>query len=531
MRSTRLIFLLFAIWSGVCAYAADQGTNSIRATIKHYDGTVLFEDGKPRRPSPLASDDFFLGENDVLTIVIEQTNPLLFTYEIKDGPPVPSESYAAALGFKTLLDSVVAFLPTSQTGLQRGELPSGAEAVLAAAGFDAAFVQSYAANVDAIDTALKSIPSLVSKSALTWDDAIDVRRTALGWTAVLDQTERQIATIKKADKALYDFARTQLASGVSGTNGSGGNANSGGTNSNNAAGNNSGAAGNNASAAGNSASAAANSNNAGANTTTGTANDAFRATGGGTNPIVDVNSQTTLTSISGVGAGPLELALNYMARHTDDVERAIPALRQFQKAASGIGQSVEKSGIRASVKEHRPQVVTIASKTDAPALPATAKPKPGTYTFTVKADAAVDYEFVEPAVVYSLVEREDWDTRATSDGKFEIFRNDDGDEINGTTVAGMLSITPRSWKDWSFAPSAQIGFSPVKDRFGIFGGFSFKIFDLFKIGGGIAYQQTEKLSSSQQPGQRLDSADDLDIEIEPDTGFYFGITVDLGKKR
>jgi hypothetical protein len=218
-------------------------------------------------------------------------------------------------------------------------------------------------------------------------------------------------------------------------------------------------------------------------------------------------------------------ALNFAVHRVPEVRTGITTARDFMTVAAKIGEPVAFESVPFGFKQDQHPFLTI-TKVAASADAATAsKLKEGKFTFNIEPGGVVNFE-VEPAVLYSLVEKEDWSTEALTDGTHKIVRKSSGD-INGFSLGAMLSVIPRRWSHFDFTPSFQFGISPVSDRFGIFAGPSFRIYDLFTIGGGIAYQQTERLDKSQHEDQLLPKADDLKIDIRPETGFYFTISVDL----
>jgi hypothetical protein len=131
-------------------------------------------------------------------------------------------------------------------------------------------------------------------------------------------------------------------------------------------------------------------------------------------------------------------------------------------------------------------------------------------------------------VIYSLVELPECGV-ATEGDTITIVRKDEGDEVNGLTVGGVLSIVPRGWSDPTFGGSIDVGLSPVKDKLGIFVGLSLRLYDVASLGAGIAYQQTEELAGDLEVDQVIDSADELKTETGFKAGAYISLTVKLGQ--
>jgi hypothetical protein len=160
---------------------------------------------------------------------------------------------------------------------------------------------------------------------------------------------------------------------------------------------------------------------------------------------------------------------------------------------------------------------------------ATAKGKPGKYNFAVFPYSPADFS-VGPALIYSFIETEDFGTK-TENGKITIVRKDSGNQLNGLTVGAMLSITPRIWSNPAFRRSIQVGASPVKDKIGLFLGGSVQFFNQLSIGGGLAYQQAERLAKNLTLGQEIGSEDKLKTNIVFKPGFYLTITLEFGGKK
>jgi len=155
--------------------------------------------------------------------------------------------------------------------------------------------------------------------------------------------------------------------------------------------------------------------------------------------------------------------------------------------------------------------------------------KPGKYSFTVSPYSPVALS-VGPAMIYSFIETENFGTK-TENGKILIVRKDSGNQVNGLTVGAMLSITPRSWSNPAFRGSIQIGASPVKDKIGLFLGGGVQFFNQLSIGGGIAYQQAQRLAKNLTVGQEIASEDKLKTNIVFKSGFYLTVTLDFGGKK
>jgi hypothetical protein len=152
--------------------------------------------------------------------------------------------------------------------------------------------------------------------------------------------------------------------------------------------------------------------------------------------------------------------------------------------------------------------------------------KPGKYSFTVSPYSPVHYS-VGPAAIYSFIETENFGTK-TEGGKILIVRKDSGNQVNGLTVGAMLSITPRAWSNPAFRGSIQVGASPVKDKIGLFLGGGVQFFNQLSIGGGIAYQQAQRLGKGLTVGQEISSEDKLKTNVIFKPGFYLTVTVGIG---
>ena len=95
----------------------------------------------------------------------------------------------------------------------------------------------------------------------------------------------------------------------------------------------------------------------------------------------------------------------------------------------------------------------------------------------------------------------------------------------------MLSITPRAWSNPAFRGSIQLGASPVKDKIGLFLGGGIQFFNQLSIGGGIAYQQAQRLAPGLALNQEIASEDKLKTNVIFKSGFYLTITLDFGAKK
>jgi hypothetical protein len=155
--------------------------------------------------------------------------------------------------------------------------------------------------------------------------------------------------------------------------------------------------------------------------------------------------------------------------------------------------------------------------------------KPGQYSFTVSPYSPVHFS-VGPAVIYSFIETENFGTK-TESGKILIVRKDSGNQVNGLTVGAMLSITPRAWSNPALRGSIQVGASPVKDKIGLFLGGGVQFFNQLSIGGGIAYQQAQRLAKGLAVGQEISSEDKLKTNVIFKPGFYLTVTLGLGGTR
>src|SRR5436309_7048400 len=177
------------------------------------------------------------------------------------------------------------------------------------------------------------------------------------------------------------------------------------------------------------------------------------------------------------------------------VREMMAALKSFDDAAKGIQVPMifpPPIQFDAAHDSHGIFEIALASGNEDIAKGAKVEGKPGKYPFTLVPYSPVDLS-VGPAAIYSFIETQEYGTK-TENGKITIVRKDSGNQVNGLTVGAMLSITPRAWSNPAFRGSIQMGASPVKDKIGLFLGGGIQFFNL-SIGGGIAYQQAQRLAS------------------------------------
>jgi hypothetical protein len=231
---------------------------------------------------------------------------------------------------------------------------------------------------------------------------------------------------------------------------------------------------------------------------------------------------------------PSPLALNITRAQAlgPQVREMMAALKSFDDAARGIQVPIIFSPpiqFDAAHDSHGTFEIALASGNETVAKGAKVEGKPGKYPFTLLPYSPVDLA-VGPAMIYSFIETQEYGTK-TENGKILIVRKDSGNQVNGLTVGAMLSITPRAWSNPAFRGSIQLGASPVKDKIGLFLGGGIKFFNLLSIGGGIAYQQAQRLAPGLALNQEIASEDKLKTNIVFKSGFYLTITLDFGGKK
>ncbi|HUP47237.1 MAG TPA: hypothetical protein VNA04_00455 [Thermoanaerobaculia bacterium] len=535
-----ICYFLLLLVVGTSVFAAPRRKEQrVELVVKHYEGVVEeHQRGQKIGSDPLEQQmTYFLREDEKLDISVADPNPLLFTYKTDPGAPTPNASYAAAESYAQTLKSVVDFL-RGQAGLQRGREFTGAERALHDAGFTETFFEGFVENVVDLQSYLDGAKALVNKSGQSFAEAAAVKTEVAAWATTLNNLEKELALIDRADVALLTYYRSGSARREADRKRAEEEIKKA-----------------EAKAAQEAAATAEavkaklkpNARNAveaaekqvaaeaAARPKSGSAITVQAASpGGGLNetgssgaalPQVEIADEPTVGRPAANAVEDLLHAFNFAARRAAAVRTGITTAREFMAVTSRIGVPIRFESVPFSFKEDQHPFLTI-TKVAANADAATASNlKEGKFTFNVEPGGTMEYS-VEPALLYSLVEKDDWGTEALPDGTHKITRQSSRN-VNGLSLGAMLSMTPRRWRSLDFAPSFQLGLSPVSDRFGIFAGPSFRIFDLFTIGGGIAYQQAERLDDSQVEGGIIPSAADLKIDVKPDTGFYFTISVDV----
>jgi hypothetical protein len=133
---------------------------------------------------------------------------------------------------------------------------------------------------------------------------------------------------------------------------------------------------------------------------------------------------------------------------------------------------------------------------------------------------------VAPAFVVRFIR--DPTFKAAKTGDHYVIQSDDS-QTSGYNVAAMLTITPKGWSEPTFGGQFQVGVSPTKDKFGFYFGAGIHVQETFTFGGGLAWQQVNRLANGLTVGQAIANSDDLKIDTEYRPGFYFHITVNLPK--
>jgi hypothetical protein len=534
-----IVLLAISIAITPC-HAAEPDQREYRLAVRHYDGFVDLRPGTivvdpktgttARDSKALQTDlSYQLRSTDSIIVIIEQTNPLLFTYAWKDETPVDTSDFASAKKFadsiKALSDLLSPFGPSEKTQSGQGSLlfeqipyctaveqlaarvPH--ESVLCKAGVDLDFITTLAGQVDTLHSRASSIPQKIKDSATNWDSALKVRNTVVNeWSEPADLVKTirlRFRKLHEANRALLKAAAI-IHSGAPVQIASIGNA------------------------------GAVMIVDAGAEPLALIAQQGSHGTGNIPTPGAPAKAPAAQTPPAiTLTADQMNLILGepgyrQLLTLIDDeksVDTDADAYETFVERARKIGDPVVLKTVKYSATQTQPAVLTIGK------VPVenvdVSKYKTGDFKIAFNPGGPVKYDY-GLAAVYSFLEVPQFGAKKGTDDKLHIARTDNGDAVSGTTGAAMLTITPRRWNDPQFGAGFQLGISPVKDKAGIFLGGRIRVFELFTFGAGIAYQQTKRLARGQALDDIVESADKIKTTNAFKPAAYVSIGIDLTKK-
>ncbi len=207
-----------------------------------------------------------------------------------------------------------------------------------------------------------------------------------------------------------------------------------------------------------------------------------------------------------------------------DAQAIVDAIEAFNTQVQKINVPLTLDTVPYNARQTQPGTLTIKT-VDVNKDAANPKVKTGDFGWSFNPRGPVELH-VDAAMVYSFIEARRFGTQA-ADGQFKVVRTDSGNAVNGTNIGAMLTIVPRTWNDPTFGGGFQIGVTPEKDKIGFYTGAVVRLYDLISIGGGIAYQQMQRLAAGISEGQLLSSADQLKTTTAFKAGPYVTITVKI----
>ncbi|MDQ3280251.1 MAG: hypothetical protein M3Q69_02430 [Acidobacteriota bacterium] len=511
-------FLMVLLVAGV-ASGADTDQKEHQLAVRHYAGVIELRNGAgdvidaKRLQSDLRYD---LRRTDSVRVGIEEANPLLFTYAWKDEQATDVSDFTAAKAFadavKTLADLFGGLIPeTKQSAITdvdnycdtiAANRLAPADLRLCRAGVTPEVVAELTSRLDEIHKRAAEIPQLVKRSAVSWEDAKEVRARAVGDWANHEDLVKAVrayyATLRKANRKRAD--RTGGAEPVQ------------------------------IASAGE-----VNVNPYGMTILLAQAKNP-KGTGGSVPApkkkdtiVTDTAAGPALSSEEAAFFRSEPLADEFQSLLNDETsaERDIAALDEFVKRARKIGEPVPLKTVNYNSKQQQPAVLTIKK------IPMegvdTTKYMEGEFKLLFLPGGPVTYDYGASAA-YSFLEVPQFSVKIGDDTKLHIVRIDNGDEVSGATGVAMLTITPRPWNDPQFGAGFQLGISPVKDKIGVFLGARIRVFDLFTFGAGLAYQQTKRLADGVSLNDVVEAADKIKTTNVFKAAPYVSIGLEWPKK-
>jgi hypothetical protein len=533
---------------------ADQSTG--RIVVHHNDGSIDIQNGA----AELVSRDqlrtglaYRIRPSEMIDVIIDDPNPLLYTYEWKLGALKNSDNYDAAQKFANAINPALGILkgltgiprdPGSESGRVAGkpgceELSNEASQAICGAGIDNDFVSAYAAHYESLHDFTKKIPGWIKNSAGSKANGDKVKKAVSEHPAVvnakdIDESIKKIKSarnaaitaIRKRSSASWSAPRPILVASLVPVT-----------------------------ALALELEPQSNPGTGGALPPPGTVipkNDDKKPTTSPKKPqpkksklaqdnerllkqvkeleekIAAENKKKEQDAIDRDARLAAERRLvndfDVLSDTVRDAEDALKAVNAFVPLVEKINVPLSLGTLPYNAKQVQPATLTI-KPVPANASAVDTDVKTGEFAFSFQAFNPVNY-YVDAGPVYSFIERPEFKTEEVA-GKHRIVRSDDGDAVNGATVGAMLTLVPRAWNDPTFGGGFQIGISPESDKLGFYLGAVVRMFDLVSLGGGLVYQQTQKLAPGQSIGQDLDAAGDLDTNTVFKAGPYVSISIKI----
>lgn len=492
--------------------------------VRHGAGRVDIEDaGRSITSRALEAKMSFTRRHDeVIRVVVDDPNPLIWEYKWEGVTKTDTDDFKAASDFAGTLGELAkafkAFGPKVEetpqaAGIDQSGRPSvgsRAPAILDKLGIDREELEQFATDLDTLAGWAEKVKPLTTRSAGSRDDAQRVKDEVMAWPleTTAERVEKTVKTLRTA--------RTKLFQELSANPKRNGN------------GDRSGQSPDTTGSTGSDVGGDSSTQSPDTEGSEGSSGRDAKTTKNQEKKEKEPKTEITVTP-GAVTADQFDLTVSFLLAQLEaqDVPKVISGLRAFVKRAKGINERKVFDPIEYSATQNVTGKMTITPAEDAVKSDAE-KRQTGTFEFVLQPYSPATLRNIAPAMIYSFVETHDYDTQEVEGGKFQIVRKDSGNAVNGLTLAAMLTLTPRRWSSPTVGGSFQIGISPVKDRIGIFGGATLNVFDLFSIGGGLAYQQTERLASGLSEGQSdLTSADQLKTTTKFEPGAYLSLTVKI----
>lgn len=214
---------------------------------------------------------------------------------------------------------------------------------------------------------------------------------------------------------------------------------------------------------------------------------------------------------------PFYLSLGFILPYEHDTRGALKEIQEFKRGVKKSAEPLEIGTVNYSALRHGD---TFTVKL-APDPPNGLKSQRAVRDYSIEFQPYSGFD-IEPAgsLVYSFVEKKSF--TAVADGsKFKI--QETKTDYNGVQLAAMMTISPRSWAVSDNHALFELGVKP-SDHVGLYGGVGFKFSTYFSIGGGVAFEQVDKLKTGLAVGGQIDKVDDLKTEKRFTSGLYLHFT-------